>query len=145
MGQSTNAILAYGVDFGEDVPFSEEYLKTLDLSPADDGETIIEAIFEHDFKIPPYGDPGRPDYSEISKLENLMPVELIRHCALECPMYVLAVRGAHTEASRGYPQVIEPAALTVDPYAIAAFKVWCQQHGVSLETEPKWLLMSDWT
>ncbi len=81
MGQSTDAILAYGVDFGEEIP---DWLRALaGVDPADES--------------------SQQDLETWAESHGL---ELITHCHYDCPMYVLAVTGTQVRAWRGSPQKI---------------------------------------
>lgn len=80
-------------------------------------------------------------YEDRKKVAETCPVELIRHCSGDYPMYFLAVKGHTYSASRGYPVEVED--LNVDPKALEAFKAFCAKYGIEY-TEPKWYLASLW-
>lgn len=122
MGVSTDAILAFGFDIGE--------------SWEDSFETFFGEAF--------LGDDNEVDMHELdSELEaEGAPIELVQHCHVDNPMWVVAVRGTVTTAWRGYPKRIE--GLTVDAEKVEAAKEYAQKRGWTWQ-EPQWLLVSNWS
>ncbi len=129
MGQSTDAILCFGVELGED----------------DEAPSFMEGFDEFDdFLMNEGGQPrwGEAGHSFDKQREWLaaQPVEMVLHCSGDYPMYILAVRGTVTTASRGYPQAVT----TEDPdhTQVQRYMSWLSDHGI--EDEPKWLICSMW-
>ncbi|UVD36529.1 hypothetical protein RCXUPER_111 [Rhodobacter phage RcXuper] len=140
MGTSTDAILAYGFDLGEDL---SEHGDLARIDEEFDGDE--DAFFEAELGIPAYGEPGRPSYDEIEKLKATLPVTLIRHCSGDYPMYFLALPGTKREASRGAPEAIEINSLRVSTDAVTALMKWCEDHGIEVPEEgPHWHIFSYW-
>lgn len=144
MGVSTDAILAYGIDLGEEwhdkVPWGEE--------EDQDMEYWLYSL-----------DPDRLDYDyEMASEEEReavwavrrefiadFPVEDIHHCSGDYPMLFLAVRGTKVRASRGYPKKIEMADLHVDPFVAGRFLARLKGWGIEFEVEDlAWHLFSYW-
>lgn len=128
MGTSTDAILVYGIECGEEEPpeFMDGY---------DDFDDYLNSLSG----LPKYGEPGH-DFAAQRAYRDAFPVSMTLHCSYDYPMYILAVRGSETCASRGNAKQI--TSLVVSEEKVAAFKEFCEKNGV--EGEPKWLLCSMW-
>lgn len=106
MGVSTDAILAYGVDLGEDmegVPW--DYWQEGD-GPASLEDWVAESsglVWQADFTA----EESKAHWAKKRELVNAFPVEDIYHCSDSDPMLFLAVRGSVVTANRGYPERIE--------------------------------------
>lgn len=138
MGISTNAILAFGFDLGEELPESllgdseyfdfEEWFASNKFSEAE----------------PPHGDYDRdwPDYWR-RKREAIaaLPYDVISHCSGDYPMYFLAARGTDLTASRGYPAKVVMPEISSD--AIEAMRQFCTEAGIEWK-EPDWHIFSMW-
>lgn len=126
MGVSSDGILVYGIDLGEEKPaFLEEDMEFDDLLMEEGGQLQ-------------YGDDGH-DFKNQWAFIAAQPVELTLYCSYDYPMYILSVRGTKADVSRGY--VEEIASLDVDADKRSAFIAWCVAHGIE-SPEPKWLLAS---
>lgn len=79
-------------------------------------------------------------YEDNRLIQERCPVELIRHCSCDYPMYILAVKGHTTKASRGYPTPVSN--MNVDPNAEIEAQKFCQKYGI--DWQPQWWLASDW-
>lgn len=79
-------------------------------------------------------------YEDKRTLDGSCPVELIRHCSCDYPMYILAAKGQYWNASRG--TVVEIDDLTVNQEARMKLKEFCRVYDIKFT--PKWLLASDW-
>lgn len=131
MGVSTNAVLVFGIDIGEDLP---EFLEDFD-GDFDD--------FLADYSgLPKWGEEGH-DFDKTVAWNNDFPVELVQHCSYEYPMYILAVRGTESTARRGYAAEIDVASMQIDNVKILQLKNFCEQYNIEWQ-EPKWLLCSMW-
>lgn len=126
MGVSSDGILVYGIDLGEERPaFLGEGAEFDDLLLQEGGQ-------------PKWGDDGFSWANKNAFLET-QPADLTSYCSYDYPMYILSVRGTETNVARGY--VKEISSLSVDAGKRAAFIAWCEAHGIE-SPEPKWLLAS---
>ncbi len=134
MGQSTDALLAFGVCLAQE----GGELDFLAHASCDDLDDMIRA------------EAGISDgeYGEVWKAAKAAyPVDLIQHCSGDYPMWILAVRGTNLLARRGYPEDFDPAKLTVTQDQIEALKAFVEKHAIELadgEFKPSWLLFSNW-
>lgn len=126
MGVSSDGLLVYGIDLGEEMP---DFL--VDHEDLDD-------LLLTEGKQPKYGEEGHDFKSQRTYLEN-QPVEMTFYCSYDCPMHILSVRGTEKSVNRGY--VEEITSLEVDPDKRQKFIEWCLAHGIA-NPEPKWLLAS---
>lgn len=130
MGQSTNAILAFGFDLGD----SENLPQGLYNKLAEyDNDT--EALIAAELNLPPM------DYTSLRAAIDKFPVEFITHCSGDYPMYFLAVRGTKQVALRGSPTDIVYG--HVHDVEIKALKDFCHRHDIAWQ-EPKWYIFSYW-
>ncbi|AMO44150.1 hypothetical protein DSS3P8_092 [Roseobacter phage DSS3P8] len=130
MGQSTDAILVYGILLeGEDSDTPEF------LGDFNDFEEFVEDALA----MPPYGDPDRPTYADRDAMIRAYPVTMVTHCSLDYPMYILAVPGTEITANRGHAHTFDEWP-HVDGERRAAFHAWAEAHGI--EGEGKWILCS---
>jgi len=138
MGQSTNAIMAFGIDLGEELPDS--------FHAHDDEDDGFES--EHflacDFciEIPEWTPETNTEYWKAKWTAiAAIPIELIEHCSSEYPMYFLAVRGTKQTALRGH--TVDADQRDIEPSEIDALRAFCERHGVEWK-EPKWQIFSMW-
>lgn len=147
MGQSTDAILCFGIPLNEEDSTPE----FLNLDNDEDDET------SYDFDDLIEREAGLEDWFEegISKEEkdrrwrvkhktiNDYPIDLIHHCSGNYLMYILAIRGTEIRSNRGDVTAIDPENLKVDQAKIDFLKTWCESHNVKWE-DPRWYLVSMW-
>lgn len=142
MGQSTNAIMAFGFDLGEELPDSFE--ANAEDDGEDDGgfESDDFLLRDYDAGIPEWQPGLSPDYWK-DKRDALakIPVDLIQHCSGDYPMYFLAVRGTQRTATRGNPTQASQYLIGQDE--IDALRAFCDKHGIEWQ-EPKWYIFSMW-
>lgn len=141
MGVSTNAILVFGIDLGEELP--ESWIKSEDEDEFDFDNYLAEKAGH-----PPWReDMSEPErqlrWKNIREIVGSSPVSLLIHCSCDYPMYILAVNGTEISASRGYPEEILDSNLSVDQVRIQKFKEWVINSGIGW-SEPKWYLCSMW-
>ncbi len=183
MGVSTDGILVFGVDIGEDqegMPWTSQLEEETDDEVEDPEETEGEDFegfvyqlagvpsmaslweeyyaWEKQWKTGDYVHDSEaldtyhrlnPEWdrklSEIYALRHKAleecPVELIYHCSLDYPMYILGLKGHVHRARRGYPEVVE--SLEVDPVMLARAQEYCKMAKIPFES-PRWLLASLW-
>lgn len=132
MGTSTNGILVFGFEVGDE-----------DQAPSFlDGYEDFEEYLEDISGLPKWGEPGH-SWDEQRSFREQCPVDLVTHCHHDCRMYILAVRGTEHVAHRGFPKEINLADLDVSTEKIAALKEWAAKR--DLKGEPAWLLCSMWS
>jgi len=136
MGQSTDALMAFGFDLGEEMPESFTY-------DEDDGFEADEFLLrDYDVTIPEWTPGIGQDYwRKKDELIAGLPVEIITHCSGEYPMYFLAVRGTEHQARRGYPEKAPQRA--IEQSEIDALRAFCEKHGIEWQ-EPSWHIFSMW-
>ena len=147
MGVSTDAILAFGFDLGDndEIHIAERF-----------GVTDSEAQADFDFDgwvaekagaIYPAGHSGidSPEYKVFAAARdaaiNACPVELVIHCSYDYPMYFLALRGTKVRAWRGSPVQVQTP--TPSGHPLTAMRQFCAHHGIAWE-EPQWHIFSLW-
>lgn len=126
MGVSTDGILVFGIDLGEELPEAFEEFDESDL-----WWDFTDSIS------------GKKSYEDRSKFREEFPVNLTSYCSSEYPMYILAVNGTETVVRRGSTEEIDPNDMKVSDEKIAALKAFCEEYGIEWK-EPKWLLASMW-
>ena len=149
MGQSTDAILAFGFDLGEELP--DCLLKA--CGDGDDEEDGSGFEWEKVTAILAGIRPPPDEYEEATKqawrdywgrcreAEKAHPLTIIDHCSGDCPMRFLAVNGTEWRASRGHPIAIEIQ--PIDPASIEAMRSFCETFGIEWQ-EPRWHIFSMW-
>lgn len=147
MGVSTNAILAFGFDLGEDLPEALVLAGSEDPDEGDDerGSFDFETWVKRnrcDAKEPDHGDYSRdwPEYWEACRQAvRAVPFDLIAHCSYDFPMRFLAARGTQATAHRGSPEPVTFAEAT--PEQVAAMRAFCGEYGIEWQ-EPRWHIFS---
>lgn len=151
MGVSTDGILCFGMFLKE----------SIELPWGDDGiqdwwrYTICKYVSKKEL----FNEEGgylkgvKPSQQEIDvyyeEMEDFdakhpLPIEEIKHCSWEYPMYILAVPGMHQRASRGFPRGINTDELTVTPDQKQKLLNFCSSY-LSLkfkEEDMQWWLAS---
>lgn len=144
MGQSTNAILAFGFDLGEEIPGSL-------MAQDEDGSLLFDWQYfvnkENGIVNPFSSEPTPKDvyekyFAQQAKGLKEYPVAIKEHCFGESPMYFLAVNGTISVATRGYPQMVSPNTEITD-HQIKALKKFCKTHDIEWQ-EPAWYIFSYW-
>lgn len=131
MGVSTDGILVFGIDLGEEVPeFLEDFVSDFD--------SFLSSISG----LPGYGEAGH-DFKKDQGFRDSHPVDMTWYCSYDYPMFILTVRGTETRVSRGDAEEINPDNLKVSEEKIAALKAFCEEYDIEWQ-EPKWLLVSMW-
>lgn len=139
MGQSTDAIIAFGFDLGEDVSDIEAFAE------AEDHEDGLQGFFDEMIDIKPYKTEGWISFDEDRRIRAEAPVALIRHCSADYPMYFLAVPGTEQRASRGSPVDLEKRLPEISSGQLSAFISWCMKYEIELpRSGPSWHIFSDW-
>lgn len=140
MGQSTNAILAFGFDLGEELP------ESLQIAMEEDEDFEWDRFLAEDSGViyPDYGAYNvHGEYAQAEK-EALAKVhiQVILHCSYDYPMYFLSIRGTEQTACRGYPRTIDTAMQGIGDQR-QALKDFCTKHGIEYK-EPQWYIFSMW-
>lgn len=144
MGQSTNAIIAFGFNLGEELP---EKLQSL-MDGEDEPDLQEMLALDHSIIMPEYTETC--DYKEYAAARDAalsqIKINLIEHCSGDYPMYFLAVRGSDELAIRGEPTALDPDYLDTMrffPESIDAMRAFCNRHGIEWQ-EAKWHIFSMW-
>jgi hypothetical protein len=140
MKTSTDAIIAYGFDLGEDRPeFLEGYEDFEDFIVA---HTEIIEPQQPSHISPEAGSHWRAYREARRQAVESFPVELIIHCSNDYRMYFLAVRGTAIRAKRGTPIKL---GVTFAPTKneIRAMQEFCEKYGIEWQM-PGWHLFSYW-
>lgn len=146
MGTSTNGILAYGIDLGEDFGFDYDEPQPAWIDDEDDEapETVLLAangFTEPEPDITTDRDGWRSWRSRQRDAKKDLGVELVHYCSGDVPMYILAAK--HFEVYRGDTEEVdfdlpknanERLAWALDVLGLDKFK----------DQRPKWLLASWW-
>lgn len=146
MGVSTNAIMAFGFDLGEELPESfQPYIEALDEEEGSEGELEIDDLLAcaYGVELPEFGSDEDYGVYEMKRLAALAHchVDIITHCSGEYPMYFLALRGTNFTAYRGTPAlVVQRDILQTD---IDAMRAFCEKHAIAWQ-EPGWHIFSMW-
>lgn len=139
MGTNTDAILAYGYDLLEDEGMPEDLLDCY----GDLGDWLGQSA-----------DPAVKDYKEIRKLFEACPVDIIRHCSAEYPMFFLAIKrhpigrtysnDFEIRCSRGDLVPIDQLPCPTEE-EIKALEDFVEKHGFKTSGKLGWHLMSWWS
>lgn len=133
MGVSTDAIVAFGFNLGEEWP------EALKIAGEDEDSTDFEDWIADHLGL---GDWQQEGYWERKReAVKAFPVDLIMHCSYDYPEYFIAVRGTEQRASRGYPVKLDLH--EVDSAKVQALREFCDQHGIEWG-EPAWHTFSMW-
>lgn len=143
MGQSTDAIVCYGVRFADDFmedtytpPGPDEWKGAPDHWVWDEEEE--EWLYAEGHK---YAGEKVEDVFEELTLEG---VEIFSHCSSEYPQWIACLEGTKQVANRGYPQKLD-LSFGVPHGAADKLKKWAEKWQIPVEAEPAWWLCSDWS
>jgi hypothetical protein len=145
MGQSTDAIIAFGLNYGEDsekFPWSQNEQEFNDWWAEQNGVTTPPVEFQGNETL------YRTFWANQREVEKTCPVEVITHCHYDNPMFFIAIRGTELRASRGCPENLPlDLASNVDTYTQQLLN-FLRKYNIELPEEdptPKWQLFSDWS
>lgn len=159
MGTSTNGQINFGIPFDEGYEFPwgyEEYEGDWEawwLYEVCKYEPEFE-IFDADGGYIGGVKPSRDVISEYFRHErdflknHPLPVNIINYCSGDCPMYMVAIKSKSFSNSRGYPEVFDPATLTVTEEEKESLVDFCKKYCMGGEYDeppeftPKWYLSS---
>jgi len=121
MGQSTNGIISYGIQFeeGEGCPWEEAAEAAGFDDPWDDDYLAFALCGIEPFGDVEWGERGSPEYEAVRARAGAyydkkkaalagLGVEFLTHCSGDYPMYMLVISESQQTANRGYPQRINP-------------------------------------
>jgi len=166
MGTSTDAILFWGVDFGEEPPYPWRDLAFGAAPPhpwrdleEDEGDDAVEA---RDWLYRKIGGPDYPTWDETTKtftpvlqeywrardqaLRDYFPggvPEFDIHCSYNYTLHFVTLEGLKYTASRGYPITITPLDLVVMPEHLESFAKLSELLGIEIKGM-SWQLCSFW-
>jgi hypothetical protein len=124
MGVSTDGILFYGFYEAEESEWAE-YDEGDEAYLEEHGQSRIDGLFEQKFKK-----------------TNLY---LGSHCSDNYRLRFLAIASTHIEASRGYPQKVDPTSMIVQPEWEPLLRNCAEELGIDLgDKKPDWYLASYW-
>jgi hypothetical protein len=107
MSTSTDAIIAFGFDLGDEEDLPEQLRELLAEHEHETDECLAA---DHGIELPQYA--TGCDYKEYSAGRESalarLKIDLIPHCSGDYTMYFLAARGSDKKANRGYPTALEP-------------------------------------
>lgn len=161
MGQSTDAILCFGVDFGDEHEFpwetEEEYFEDWFYNLHGLSTDALWAEYhawaeeqggaswrEYEQVCPSWKDALNDLYEQRKEALKSCPIEFVRHCSGDYPMWIVAVKGTVRTAYRGRPIEISIDSLTDCAEMEIRAEAFCAEHGIPFE-DPQWLLASDWS
>ncbi len=155
MGVSTNAEISFGVIFneGHEFPWSDEKHDGIDEWWLNVSE------YKNPFEI--FNDEGgyidgvRPPKEKIAEYfsvrnewlkKNPIPFELVNYCSNGCEMFIVAIPGSVTTASRGYPVEFDLFTIVseVPPGNVDKFKTDIKKY-LDCDQELKCYLSSFWS
>jgi len=132
MGTSTDGILFYGIDLGEDGLYETR-------------ENWEHEDWDDEFRKRT-GTPLYPDETWIEAGKETSAkwgVTLGIHCSYDYSCDYVALIDRNYSAARGYPEILTPEMLTVPDDADEKIKAFCELMGIPYE-QPRWHLASLW-
>ena len=147
MGVSTNGILYFGIELGdeEDVcfPWDDFVDKDNDIY-VDDYIAMKLGVTEPD--VPYEGNEAlfSKCWEDKRKAIKATGCEVNYHGSSACVMYYVTLTAKHLEARRGYPEAVTEEFLKVTDEQKEQLKKFCAIIGVEWK-EPKWMLASYWS
>lgn len=132
MGQSTDAILAFGQHQEWDEGCEKDIIDCLG--------TYLARLDGHRDEL---FTEGYIPYEVYKKYEEECPIEIVGHCSCDYRMYFVAIRGYNTLASRGYPHDFRDGFTSPTKDEIEKARIFCDKHDIEFNN-PSWSLMSDW-
>ena len=139
MGMSAYAILAYGINLGEDYP--EQFRVVIDDLPDEEDYPDFDEFINQEAGLT-Y---DNSSYEDRKKARESCPAEIVTHSTYDYPGYILAMRGSVIQASWGDSVVISGDTLEHISVYDGEFKEWCRNHGIEIEENyPRWHLVALW-
>jgi len=140
MGTSTDAMLYFGIECGDEDPFGGKDIDGYDAQEQWNNE--------HGPARPANDDYRGPEWAAWRKAKEHWEetgdgIEVGYHCSGEYPMYYIALKAKHLRAWRGSPKEVPVDYLAVSAEQIGILHAFFEKHDVPWE-EPKWRLASYW-
>ena len=132
MGQSTDAILCFGVCVASETV--EEF---------DEGDDDSDEAQEKAEKANPL---GYMVFMGNSETIDGCEIKLVQHQSASCPEYLVAVKSSVLRAWRGNPKPV--TSLETQATWETAVRAFCEKHNIKCEdglSNPQWWLASDWS
>lgn len=140
MGQSTNAILFYGITF-EDLD-TEALAKQHGLEEFD-AEDAYAAKVGIERPSVPYSESEKGAWVDYwRRKQDASPCEMDWHCSSEYPIYLACIKESKRVSLRGDETEI-PDGLTAKPEWVDQLRAYCDVMGLPY-SQPRWLLVSYW-
>jgi len=145
MGVSTDAILWFGFEYGEEPPWFDTDPDDYEDEEPEDSDDWMARVLGIVGPVADYSEETAEEYQAHWKAKReaiaAAGVEVIHHCHHECVMYGLGV--LKVSASRGYPENVSKHIAQDTAEAEAKLRAFCERAGVEW-AEPGWHLASDW-
>lgn len=147
MGISSDGILVYGYDLGDDFDTPPWYSD----EDEDEGfaETAVAYLLEKSGLFTETDWEAEGYYKRKFEAENKVGVTIIYHCGYDYPMYILAPKDDHSEfrAYRGYPKYLEADHLNIPEEVRAEWDAkleWAlkELQMTPINKSPQWILTS---
>lgn len=132
MGNSADAYLVFGLNFGEEIPESLENDYDSYNDFIEDAILVDEGLTDSD------------PYEVKEEAYKKAPVTLVTHVSYDYPEYVIAVPGTQRMAWWGNPLTVTSDMLSVAKEKVDAYKKWLQDHDIDLPCEPHWMIVTRW-
>lgn len=144
VGQSTDGILFYGIDFGEDGLDLDEYFdkQNEDHDFEEHYARKVAGIHLPDEPWSAESPAWEKDRKARQKAETACPCKVASYCSGDYPIYFASVKDGFYRVNRG--DAIEiPDGLTARPEWKDQLRTYCEQMALPY-SEPKWWLVSNW-
>ena len=140
MSVSTDAILFFGIEFGEDCQIS-----------LDDGEywdDLGDKWEKRHIQRPTISGYSGPEWDEWRAKQKEFRTSGIgiytgRHCSSDYPMYYVSLEAHRQSNPRGYVTEIDSSKMTPTQEQLDALTQFCEEHSIPWKT-PGWKLVSYW-
>lgn len=148
MGQSTNAILFYGVCWDEEMSLTTLRGVDTDEEDADDEHDWQAAYATAKGCPPPQGEYDSRKYQAYldarGPILDASPCEVGTHCSYECAMPYVFIKKSEQTAHRGYPKEVGTALPVGDDWD-DQLRSFCKTMGIDIEGKRiGWWLVSLW-
>lgn len=135
MGQSTNGILVFGIDYSDD---ESGFFDLFELDEFLMSENNINQPENSNYD----SDEWKIYFKTKHQIEKNFPIDVIWHCHIDCPMHLVVIKRLSFKACRGDTLEIDMTLRPTDE-EIQALKKFCAKAGLTYH-QPKWMLASQW-
>lgn len=136
MGVSSDGLLVFGIDLGEELPEPWQAYEDFDFD-----DYLAESAGHPAWRSGMTDEESGAYHDQKWKIIEAAPVTLEEYCSYDFPMYILSIPETTIRVNRGDVEEIKPIDLVVPREKIDAMKAWCEEHKIQW-SEPKWLLCS---